>query len=174
MKFRLIGLIPMTALAVSLVGCNQMATDNTNTTTGNQMANANVANANGNMNATTNANTNTNSRRAPTKEEYERDKDRYLRDAREAGRTIGAGLNDGWLWVKARYELAEAEDLRDSTINVDVNNAVVTLTGTVANQAQKAKADQVAKSVDGVKSVKNLLKVVPDTNSNAAKPKPKQ
>jgi hyperosmotically inducible protein len=46
-----------------------------------------------------------------------------------------------------------------ATINVDVDKAVVTLTGTVANAAQKTKAEQVAKAVEGVTSVKNMLKV---------------
>jgi osmotically-inducible protein OsmY len=77
-------------------------------------------------------------------------------------------LNDGWLWVKARFDLAAADDLRDSTINVDVDNAVVTLTGTVASAAQKARAEAVAKSVEGVKSVKNQLKVgTGNANANA-------
>jgi osmotically-inducible protein OsmY len=113
-------------------------------------------------------NANTNTRRAPTREEYERDKERYNREARESGRTVGSGLNDGWLWVKARFDLAAADDLRDSTINVDVDNAVVTLTGTVASAAQKARAEAVAKSVEGVKSVKNQLKVgTGNANANA-------
>ncbi|MEJ7714078.1 MAG: BON domain-containing protein [Pyrinomonadaceae bacterium] len=51
------------------------------------------------------------------------------------------------------------DDLRESTINVDVNNSVVTLKGTVANAAQKAKAVQTAKAIDGVKSVKDELKI---------------
>jgi osmotically-inducible protein OsmY len=66
---------------------------------------------------------------------------------------------DGWLWTKTRAVLATTDDLRDSTINVDVDNAVVTLSGTVATQAQKTKAAQVAKSVEGVKSVRNNLTV---------------
>jgi osmotically-inducible protein OsmY len=111
------------------------------------------------------ANANTN--RPPTREEYERNKERYQREAKESGRTVGTGLNDGWLWVKARFDLAAADDLRDSTINVDVDNAVVTLTGTVASAAQKTRAEQVAKSVEGVKSVRNQLKVAPSGNANA-------
>src|SRR5207253_5129258 len=114
------------------------------------------------------ANTNSNTNRAPTREEYERNKERYQREAKQSGRTVGTGLNDGWLWVKTRFDLAAADDLRDSTINVDVDQAVVTLTGTVANPAQKTKAETVAKSVEGVKSVKNLLKVSANTNSNTA------
>ena len=76
-------------------------------------------------------------------------------------------MNDGWLWVKTRFDLAAADDLRDSTINVDVSNAVVTLTGSVASAAQKTRAEQVAKSVEGVKSVRNELKVSPSGNTNA-------
>jgi len=76
--------------------------------------------------------------------------------------------------VKTRFDLAAIDDLRDSTINVDVDNAVVTLTGTVANQAQVAKADQTAKAVEGVKGVKNMLKVAAaNTNSANANTKTK-
>jgi len=74
-----------------------------------------------------------------------------------------------WLWVKTRAELLGTSDLRESTINVDVVNSVVTLKGTVADAAQKTKAEQVAKGIDGVKSVKNELKVQPnDSMTNQA------
>jgi hyperosmotically inducible protein len=55
---------------------------------------------------------------------------------------------------------------------VDVVNDVVTLKGTVANANQKTKAEQVAKDIDGVKSVKNELKVAPNdsvTNTSGNK-----
>lgn len=162
MRYRIIGFIAASLLALGLAGCGYETTN-----TNNANANANVAaNANANANTAT-ANANTNTRRAPTREEYERDKDRYQREAKEAGRTVGSGLNDGWLWVKTRFELAAADDLRDSTINVDVDNAVVTLSGTVASAAQKTKAEQIAKAVEGVTGVKtNLLKVAA-SNTNA-------
>jgi len=178
MKSKFLVLIAVLSLAFIVVGCNQ----NDNTT----------ANANANANARANSNTpiiasstpqpiNVNdNRRAPTREEYDRDKDRYNREAKENGRTVGSGVNDGWLWVKTRFDLAAADDLRDSTINVDVSNDVVTLTGTVASQAQVTKADQVAKAVAGVKGVKNMLKVAANNsnsnanrNANANRPKAK-
>ncbi len=166
-KFRFVAIIGIAALAFSLGGCNPTTNDNANA---NMAANANTrANTNmANENHNTNANANSNSRKALTREEYERDKERYQREAKQGGRTIGTGLNDGWLWVKTRFDLAAADDLRDSTINVDVSDGVVTLTGTVANAAQKTKAETIAKSVEGVKSVKNLLKVSANTNSNTA------
>lgn len=159
MRRRITGLIVLAALSVILPACD---------TADNRNANAN-ANLNANLAAsptpTVNANTDATGR-APTREEYERDRERYQREARESGRTIGTGANDGWLWVKTRFELATADDLRDSTINVDVDNAVVTLTGTVASAAQKTRAETVAKAVEGVTSVRNQLRVAAD-NANA-------
>ena len=167
------GFIALAALLLLIAGCDNTANNNR------------TANVNANTNANANANTNTvatstpvttanNNRRAPTREEYERDKERYNREAKESGRTVGTGVNDGWLWVKTRFDLAGADDLRDSTINVDVNNAVVTLSGTVASAAQRSRAETVAKSVDGVKGVRNMLKVTTgnenaNTNANANK-----
>ena len=154
----------LAALLLLVAGCDNTA--NTN----NRAANANAnANANTNTVATSTPVTTANdNRRAPTREEYEREKERYNREAKESGRTVGTGVNDGWLWVKTRFDLAAADDLRDSTINVDVDKAVVTLSGTVASAAQKTRAEQVAKAVEGVTSVKNMLKVsTGNANANA-------
>ena len=157
------GFIALAALLLLVAGCDNTANNNRTA----------------NVNTNTNANTNTvatatpvptanDNRRAPTREDYERDKERYNREAKESGRTVGTGVNDGWLWVKTRFDLAAADDLRDSTINVDVDKGVVTLTGTVASAAQKARAEAVAKAVSGVTGVKNMLKVTTgNTNSNA-------
>lgn len=154
----------LASLLLLIVGCNNTA--NTN----NRAANAN-ANANANTNTVAQATpvpTANDNRRAPTREEYERNKERYNREAKESGRTIGTGVNDGWLWVKTRFDLAAADDLRDSTINVDVDKSVVTLSGTVASAAQKSRAEAVAKSVEGVTGVKNMLKVsTGNANANA-------
>jgi predicted component of type VI protein secretion system len=156
MRRRIEGFIALTALLVLIAGCDNQGNQN------NRNVNAANVNANANANATVTTtpvvNTNAN-RQAPTRAETEREKERYSREAKESGRTVGTGANDLWLWVKTRFDLAAADDLRDSTINVDVNNDVVTLTGTVASAAQKARAETVAKAVEGVKSVRNQLKV---------------
>ena len=169
MSNRITGLIVTAIMALTFSACEGPANHNANTSNAN--LNANTA---ASPTPTAVANANTNTRTAPTREEYEREKERNDREAREqargSGRTVGTGLNDAWLWTKARFDLAAADDLRDSTINVDVVNAVITMTGTVASAAQKTKAEQVAKAVDGVKSVKNQLKVVANNanaNSNA-------
>ncbi|HEX6718728.1 MAG TPA: BON domain-containing protein [Pyrinomonadaceae bacterium] len=160
MRRRITGFIALAALSILLPGCDNTANQNA-TANRNANANANVA-----VSPTPVANTNAN--RAPTRAEYEANKERYNREAKQSGRTIGTGINDGWLWVKTRFDLAAADDLRDSTINVDVDKAVVTLTGTVASAAQKTKAEQVAKAVEGVTSVRNQLKVqAGNANANA-------
>jgi BON domain len=151
--------ITLIALAI---GC-QTAT-NTNTNMNVAVSNANT-NANANVNANRNMNTNANRRSVNaniSREEYEKDKESFAEEAKRLGRTIGSGANDGWLWTKTRAVLATTDDLRDSTINVDVDKAVVTLSGTVATQAQKTKAAQVARGVEGVKSVRNNLVVSPN------------
>ena len=165
MRRRIEGLLLLAVLAVLIAGCDSANTNQT----ANANANANAnRNANANATATPVANANSNTNRPPTREEYERDRARYDREARESGRTVGSGANDGWLWVKTRFDLATADDLRDSTINVDVENARVTLTGTVANAAQRARAEAVAKAVEGVTSVRNQLRVgTGNANGNA-------
>ncbi len=161
------------AVAGSVAACGGSTTTNVNT------SRANVTNL-GTNNANTgaivvNSNTNTNRWNANiTREEYEKNKADYEKE--KGSSTIGQGANDMWLWVKTRSALMGTDDLRESTINVDVVNDVVTLKGTVGTAAEKTKAEQVAKDIDGVKSVKNELKVDPNdsmtnmsSNSNAKK-----
>ena len=108
-----------------------------------------------------------------SREEY--DKNRAECEKEKGSSSIGQGVNDSWIWFKTRAALMTASDLRESTINVDVTNDVITLKGTVANAAQKASAEKVAKSIEGQKGVKNELKVAPNdsvtntkTNSNTS------
>ena len=162
MNFKLFGIITTLLLAFFLTGCSETANENANTNK-NMNANANTAAVNENVNT----NANNNKKQAPTRADYEKNKQTYSEEAKNLGRKIGTGLDDGWLWTKTRFDLAAADDLRDSTINVDVENAVVTLSGTVATAEQKAKAESVARAVAGVKNVKNLLQVAAN-NSNTA------
>lgn len=145
-----------------------------------------AANTNANMR---NANTNTNVNRtvpspAPTidrsnsnvsRSDYDKNRTEYEKD--RGSSTIGQGLNDSWIWFKTKAALAAADELRDSTINVDVVNDMITLKGTVATAAQKASAEKVAKTIEGQKGVKNELTIKPKdsmtnqmVNGNTAAP----
>ncbi|HVF49062.1 MAG TPA: BON domain-containing protein [Pyrinomonadaceae bacterium] len=179
---KLTAFVAGTALAALAAGCTDTANTNTNAANANSNT-AVVVNNNGNANTsgvtTTNANTaNTNansSTRASynaniTREEYEKDKDRYGQEAKSAGDKVGSTATDGWLWVKTKAALTAVDDLRDSTINVDVEDGVITLRGNVASADQVKKADAAAKGIEGKKSVKNMLKVAAgggNTNANA-------
>jgi hyperosmotically inducible protein len=157
------------ALSLAAAGCG--GGDNANTTNANANANANrAANANANATATpANANANGNARNwNMSRDDYNKNENNYRGEAKNAGESIGSGLQDGWIHFKVRGALALVDDLRDSTINVDVDNNVVTLRGSVANAAHKAAAEKAAK-VDGVTRVNNKLEVKADGSSDSNK-----
>lgn len=62
-------------------------------------------------------------------------------------------VSDTWITTKVKTELLAAKDVSGLKIDVDTVNGVVSLSGTVDNQAQIDKATAVAKSVQGVRSV---------------------
>ena len=78
-----------------------------------------------------------------------------------ATRNTGRAVDDGWIKSKiyAQYMTDWNTVLDDSNIDVDVENNVVTLSGTVKSAEAKAKAVATAKATDGVKSVRDNLKV---------------
>lgn len=165
-SFRPFALVGSLVLAGLSLGCETTVnTNNANGTSRND--NATVVNTNSTPTPTPTANRNGN----VSREDVDRDKDSYRKQAKDMGRTVGDGAEDVWLWVKTRSALAAADDLRDSTIDVDVTNNAVTLSGSVANAGQKTKAGQLAKEIEGVKSVKNDLRVAADGSPNATSDK---
>ena len=74
-----------------------------------------------------------------------------------------AQVNDAWITMKTKIELMTTKDLHTSGLNIDTKDGVVTLQGKVESGAEKTKAESVTRSLDGVKSVKNLLQVVPES-----------
>ncbi|MDT7779804.1 MAG: hypothetical protein QOC99_2316 [Acidobacteriota bacterium] len=158
-----------TLLAVIAVAALSLAAacssdDNTNVSVNtNRAVNTNaVVNTNLNTNAAANANSRNYNM---TREEYNKNENSYKAEAKNRNESIGAGLEDGWIHFKVRGALAIVNDLRDSTIYVDVNDKVVTLRGTVASADQKAKAEKAA-HVDGVTKVVDKLEVKADTSGN--------
>ena len=147
------------AAAAALSGCESAVNTNVNTTARNVNSNTAVV-VNANTNTVTTTNTNRWSNTNVNREDYDKNRADYERD--KGSSTIGQGANDSWLWFKTRAALMTENDLRESTINVDAVNDVITLKGTVETAAQKTKAEQVAKGIEGVKSVKNELKVAPN------------
>lgn len=149
------------ALCLAAAGCDPAT--NTNTANANRAANAN---ATATPVATATPAASVYNRNYNSKDDYKKDDTNYRAEAKNAGSTIGSGLEDGWIHLKVRGALATIDDLRDSTINVDVDNNVVTLRGSVANAASKKAAEDAAKKIDGVKSVTNKLEIKADGSSD--------
>jgi hyperosmotically inducible protein len=84
------------------------------------------------------------------------------RETKAAGRSAGRAMSDGWITSKIYADFIDEAPLEDSDIDVDVEKGVVTLTGTVASKAGMAHAATVAQKIEGVKSVRNNLKVRPE------------
>ena len=78
-----------------------------------------------------------------------------------AGVAKAADTPDAWVTIKTKVSLMTTEGLSTKDLNVDTVNGVVTLHGKVATEAEKAKAEDVARRVEGAKEIKNLLQVVP-------------
>ncbi len=152
---RLTVLTFVAVFAMALIGCE--STTNTNVNVNKAMnANSNMAvvvnTSNSNMMMNSNMSSSNRWNSNMSRADYDKNKADYEKD--RAGSTIGQGANDSWIWFKTKSALATSNDLRDSTINVDVTNDVITLKGSVANAAQKTAAIAAAKGIEGNKGVK--------------------
>ena len=67
---------------------------------------------------------------------------------------------DAWITTKVKIFLLTTEGVSVAKVNVDTIDGVVTLHGSVPSAAEKAKAEDVARGVQGIRDVRNLLQVV--------------
>lgn len=90
----------------------------------------------------------------------DKDADKSLAEKTKNGLSkTGEAINDAWITTKVHWFFTGEDLLKGSDINVDTNNHVVTLKGTVKSQAGKARAVQLARQTDGVKSVVDELAI---------------
>ncbi len=80
-------------------------------------------------------------------------------NAKQFGEEVGDKLDDAWIHAKIVAKLIGNSTTPERKINVDVVDNVVTLRGKVENAEQKSEAERVAKETEGVKQVRNQLKV---------------
>jgi hyperosmotically inducible periplasmic protein len=73
---------------------------------------------------------------------------------------VGA-IKDAWLVMKVHSEFVNEDVLSGSNIDVDVKDGMVTLQGTVASEAARSRAVELAKKNDGVKGVTDQLRIAP-------------
>ena len=96
------------------------------------------------------------------RKDYDEDMAREARErAAKSSETVGDSIEDAWLHTKIRGKLLGEGEFPGGSLNVDVTNAVVTLRGSVATRADRTKAEEIAKTTEGVKSVRNQLVVKP-------------
>jgi hyperosmotically inducible protein len=79
-----------------------------------------------------------------------------------AAPAFGADISDPWITTKVKTALLSAEDVDGLDINVDTVDSRVTLHGRASTGAEKERAAALARSVEGVREVRNLIQVVPD------------
>ncbi len=82
-------------------------------------------------------------------------------DGKQAA-TSDDGYSDGWITTKAKLSLMTDPGLSPIGVNVDTEDGIVTLFGTVNSAADKERAAREVMKIDGVLRVANELQVVPD------------
>jgi osmotically-inducible protein OsmY len=78
---------------------------------------------------------------------------------KEVVSTTGEVITDAWITTRLKAKFVDEPLLKDSDINVDSKDHVVTLKGTVMSGAGKARAAEIASGNEGVKRVVNQLVV---------------
>ena len=92
--------------------------------------------------------------------------------ARETGAAIGEkiatgaekaeqAITESSLTAKIKAKMALDDTVRALSIDVDTNGSVVTLTGTVHSEAERAKAVLLARDTEGITAVNDRLAVSP-------------
>ena len=71
--------------------------------------------------------------------------------------STGEVVDDSVITTKIKTQLAADEFLKSFQISVETRKGIVELSGFVDSQKAKDRASQIARGVDGVKSVKNAL-----------------
>jgi osmotically-inducible protein OsmY len=75
------------------------------------------------------------------------------------GETMGQNIDDTNITATVKTKLTAEKASNFTRIDVDTNRGVVHLNGTVASDADRARAAQIASQVGGVRSVVNNLQV---------------
>jgi hyperosmotically inducible periplasmic protein len=78
---------------------------------------------------------------------------------KEMAAATGEAITDGWITTRIHGRFVDETLLKGSDIDVDTRDHVVTLKGTVTSDAAKGRAAAVARTVQGVDHVVNLLVV---------------
>lgn len=81
----------------------------------------------------------------------------HVRDGKE--QSVKGYAGDAVTTSEIKAKLLADDIVPSRTVKVETTDGLVQLSGSVKNQAQSDRAESIAKAIDGVKSVKNDLKV---------------
>src|SRR5262245_44185182 len=79
--------------------------------------------------------------------------------AKATGQKVGDSIDDAWIHTVLTAKFVANSTVPARKIDIDVENNTVTLRGEVESNAAKEEAGRIAKNTDGVKAVRNQLKV---------------
>lgn len=71
----------------------------------------------------------------------------------------GNYIDDAWITAKIKTMLLKDDIVKGFSVNVETKKGLVLLSGWVSNEAQIIHAEQVARRIEGVKSVRNDLQL---------------
>jgi len=75
--------------------------------------------------------------------------------------SVGAYVDDATITTQVKSRFVENKDVDASSIRVETLNGTVMLSGFAKNALEKTTAENIAKKVSGVKSVKNEIAIRP-------------
>jgi hyperosmotically inducible protein len=75
------------------------------------------------------------------------------------GKTLGENIDDAGITTAVKAKLAAEKVSTLTRIDVDTNQGVVALNGTVKTVEDKVRAEQIARQVKGVRDVVNNLRI---------------
>src|SRR5215467_2462784 len=84
------------------------------------------------------------------------------------------GMSDSWITSKTKIALFSDDRVKGRQVHVETKGGTVMLRGKVDDAEAKTAAGEIAKGIDGVKSVKNELQVVAPSNRKAVDADDKQ
>jgi hyperosmotically inducible periplasmic protein len=88
--------------------------------------------------------------------------DRDAADRRDPARDETGAIESAWITTKIQAKYFMEGDVKGRNIDVTTRNGVVTLSGSVENEAQRQEALRIARDTEGVIDVRDGLRIEPD------------
>ena len=87
--------------------------------------------------------------------------------SRDDGKTAGQSIDDAAITGKVKTSFAQDPGVKATEVKVDTHKGTVLITGWVNTAEEKARAEQLAKAVPGVKAVENKVEIKTDLAKKA-------